>query len=114
MCIGLVVPRGQDVVFDRAVFTFAGTSAQLPHVVEKKHVLDLLIISYHNILKKKDANVEVKLTSFYFLEKVRNVSDTSCQLYKTDESFIIMKKGSILFWTLNSNMFVIDCAYNMG
>ena len=25
-----------------------------------------------------------------------------------------MKKGSTLFWTLNSNVLAIDCTYNMG
>ena len=33
--------------------------------------LDLLLVSYNNILKKKDANVQVKLKFFYFLEKDR-------------------------------------------
>ena len=38
MCIGLVVPRGQDVVFDHVVFSFAGTSIQACKRGWRKHV----------------------------------------------------------------------------
>ena len=71
MCIGLAVPRGEDVVFDHVVFAFAGTSVQVSPTRLEKTCLDLPLISYNNILKKKDINVQVKLTSFYFLEKDR-------------------------------------------
>ena len=37
MCIGLVVPRGEDVVFDQIVFGFADTSVQVSPRGWKKH-----------------------------------------------------------------------------
>ena len=40
-------------------------------MVGKICFLDLLLFSYDYILKKKDANEQVKFTSFYFLEKDR-------------------------------------------
>ena len=56
-------------MFDHVVFAFTGTSAQASPRGWRKTYLDLLLISYNNILKKKDANMQVKLISFYFLEK---------------------------------------------
>ena len=38
MCIGLVVPRAEDVVFDHVVFAFADTSVQVSPWYRKKHV----------------------------------------------------------------------------
>ena len=54
----------------RKFFAFTGTSVQASPRGWKKHVI-LLLINYDNILKKKDANVQIKLTSFYILEKDR-------------------------------------------
>ena len=70
ICIALVVPRGRILCLITQYLLFAGTSVQSPHVVGKT-CLDLLLISYNNILKKKDGHVQGKLTSFYFLEKDR-------------------------------------------
>ena len=66
------MPRGEDVVFDHVVFAFAGTSVQASPRGWKTCV-DLLLISCDNILKKKDINVQIKLTSFYFLKKDRKL-----------------------------------------
>ena len=38
MCIGLVVPQVQDVVFNPVVFNFTGTSVQASTCGWKKHV----------------------------------------------------------------------------
>ena len=38
MCIRLVVPRGDDVVFDHIVFAFSSTSVQASGRGWKKHV----------------------------------------------------------------------------
>ena len=68
MLIGLVVPLWNDVGFDHVVFAFTGTTIQASPCGWKKR-LDLLLISYSNIFNKKVANVQVKLTSLYLLEK---------------------------------------------
>ena len=64
-CIGLVVPLGRMLCLI--------TYYLLLQVVVEKHCLDLLLITHNDILKKKDAHVQVKLTSFSFLEKHRKV-----------------------------------------
>ena len=69
--VSIVVPRREDVVSDHVAFDFTSTSVGASLRGLKKTCLDLLSISYDNILKKKDANAQVKLTFFYFLEKDR-------------------------------------------
>ena len=69
LCKRWVWPGEEDVLFDHVVFASTGTSAQASPRGWRKTYLDLLLISYNNILKKKDANMQVKLISFYFLEK---------------------------------------------
>ena len=49
-------------MFDHVVFAFTGTSAQVSPLGWRKQY-------YNNILKKKDANMQLKLIYFYFLEK---------------------------------------------
>ena len=72
MCVELAVIQEENVVFDHVEFDFAGTICPgLPMPLEKKRAL--LLISDNNISKKKDANVHVKLTYFYFLEKDRKL-----------------------------------------
>ena len=82
---------GEGVRFDH-VFAFAGILvSRPPHVVGKTY-LDLLLISYDKILKKKDANVQVNLTSFYFLEEDREGSKIVCGF-----SIILISKGIMTF-----------------
>ena len=58
-------------MLDHVVFAFVGTSVQASPRGLEKTCLDLLLVSYNNVLKEKNVNVQVKLTSFYFLEKNR-------------------------------------------